>query len=220
MTPQMMLHFELLSDATFGRGDGVPGEVHAETQHDALGLPYLGGRTLKGLLAMECADTLFALGAARGARWRTAAEILFGSPGSDGSATGALIVGDARLPEKLRKAVAFAVEHGIPRRQILASLTAIRRQTASDIETGAPLDQTLRAMRVVLRGTVFAAPLRFRTEVSADALGLLAASAQSFRRLGTGRHRGRGEIKAWLTDTNGESLGKYFEHFSKEVQAP
>lgn len=55
------LKFTLKSDATFGRGDGVAGMVDSEVQHDSYGLPYLGGRTIKGLLGEECASILFAL---------------------------------------------------------------------------------------------------------------------------------------------------------------
>jgi len=40
----------LKSDATFGRGDGVTGLVDTEVMYDELGLPYLGGRAIKGIL--------------------------------------------------------------------------------------------------------------------------------------------------------------------------
>ena len=39
----------LLSDTTFGRGDGVAGLIDQEVEHDPNGFPYLRGRTLKGL---------------------------------------------------------------------------------------------------------------------------------------------------------------------------
>ena len=55
------LKFALKSDATFGRGDGVAGLIDSEVQHDTYGLPYLGGRALKGLLGEECANIIFAL---------------------------------------------------------------------------------------------------------------------------------------------------------------
>lgn len=216
------LHFRLKSDATFGRGDGVPGEVDAEVQHDAYGLPYFGGRALKGVLVMECADLLYALKHDRdGNRWWNAAKNLFGAPGSTGESTGALIVGDACLSEDLRQAVRFAVSPNraspLSARQILASLTTVRRQTANDIETGAPQDQTLRAMRVVLRETTFVAPLQFRSEVGDDELALLTGSVAALRRLGTGRNRGRGEVEAWLTDERGQPATAHLDRFLVEV---
>lgn len=218
MVPTLQLHFQLLSDATFGRGEGVPGEVDAEVQHDALGLPYLGGRALKGVLAQECADLLYALGQKEGDRWWQAAADLFGTPGSTGDATGALIVGDAQLPHALRLAVARAVEQGVSPHHVLASLTTVRKQTANNVKTGAPLDETLRAMRVVLRGTEFIADLNFRVEVNEDALALLAACVAGLRRLGMGRNRGRGEVKAWLTDAQNAPVVAHFERFVAEVR--
>jgi len=218
--PRLQLRFKLLSDATFGRGEGVPGEVDAEVQHDDLGMPYFGARALKGVLAQECADLLYALGQkSEKDRWWQAAAMLFGRPGSSNDDAGALIVGDAQLPPKLRQAIAYAVikTRGISRSQVLASLTTVRKQTANSVETGAPMDQTLRAMRVVLRGTEFIAPLCFRTAVSEDALALLAACVASLRRLGMGRNRGRGEVEAWLTDDQGNPAAKYLERFMTEV---
>jgi CRISPR/Cas system CMR subunit Cmr4 (Cas7 group RAMP superfamily) len=54
------LKIKLLSDTTFGRGDGVAGLVDQEVEHDRYGFPYLRGRTLKGLLSEEC-DNLIAV---------------------------------------------------------------------------------------------------------------------------------------------------------------
>jgi len=216
--PQLQLRFRLLSDATFGRGEGVPGEVDAEVQHDDLGMPYFGARALKGVLAQECADLLYALGQSEVGRWREVAAALFGRPGSSNDEAGALIVGDAQLPPKLRQAVAYAViKQGTSRYQVLTSLTTVRKQTANSVETGAPMDQTLRAMRVVLRGTEFIAPLYFRTAVSEDALALLAACVASLRRLGMGRNRGRGEVEAWLTDPQGNPAAMHLDRFIAEV---
>ncbi|PVE30161.1 hypothetical protein DC030_15410, partial [Enterococcus faecalis] len=57
------IRLKLLSDATFGRGDGVSGLVDEEVEHDArTGLPLVRGRTLKGLLVEGCADIFYALG--------------------------------------------------------------------------------------------------------------------------------------------------------------
>ena len=126
------LTFKLKSDATFGRGDGVAGVVDAEVQHDDYGLPYLSGKTLKGLLGAECAEILFGLRQAKPdqlADWKAAAEKLFGSPGS-AAESGLMRVGDARLPRSLRSVIAAEfvslgeAERGEYRRRTLESLTA------------------------------------------------------------------------------------------------
>src|SRR3990172_4158071 len=95
------LKIKLISDATFGRGDGVAGLVDAEVQHDEYGLPYLSGKNLKGLLGAECAEILFALEHSRPGTmdgWKAAAQHLFGEPGSGVDETGLMRVGDACLP--------------------------------------------------------------------------------------------------------------------------
>jgi CRISPR/Cas system CSM-associated protein Csm3 (group 7 of RAMP superfamily) len=213
----MKLSITLLSDTTFGRGDGVPGEVDAEVQHDALGLPYFGGRALKGVLANECADILFALKQAERGKWHAAGAKLFGSPGSTTDVAGALIVGDARLSGDVQQAVKFSLTEGISPQQILASLTTVRKQTANDVETGTPKDETLRAMRVVLRNTVFTSLVQFRAEVGENELALLAACVKSLRRLGSGRHRGRGEVRVILTDLQDVEITSHFDRFAAEV---
>ena len=55
------LTFTLLSDATFGRGEGIAGLIDREVEHDRFGLPYLRGRTLKGLVSEEADNLLFVL---------------------------------------------------------------------------------------------------------------------------------------------------------------
>jgi CRISPR/Cas system CSM-associated protein Csm3 (group 7 of RAMP superfamily) len=216
------LKLTLFSDATLGRGDGVAGLVDAEVEHDRNGMPYLHGRALKGLLVEECANILFALGEFPPHeqidldRWCQAAHVLFGRPGSTEADNAGLHVGDARLPADLCSAVAADLEaQTYTSVDVLDSLTAIRRQTAMD-ESGVPEPGSLRAMRVVLRETPFEAELHFTSDPTDDALALLAACVMALRRVGTGRNRGRGRVKAYLNDA--ETTQRYFACFQQEVR--
>jgi CRISPR/Cas system CSM-associated protein Csm3 (group 7 of RAMP superfamily) len=213
------LKFTLKSDAAFGRGDGVAGMVDSEVQHDAYGLPYLGGRALKGLLSEECANILFALECqGKAHRWKEVAKRLFGNPGSQDADQSLMHIGDARLPDDLRQAVRRGIERGeLSREQVLRSLTAIRRQTAVDAQTGAPRKETLRATRVILRQTPFEATLTFLTDPTPDDLALLAACIKALRQAGTGRNRGKGELEARLYDAQGQDVTE--EHFARFRQA-
>ena len=223
MTNKYRLRIRLLSDATFGRGDGVAGAVDAEVQHDAYGLPYLGGRSLKGLLGAECADIVHAL--SRDSRsqkdWQQVANRLFGDIGSGLTGAANLRVGPAELPADLKAAIAKDIEQKkITRAAVLESLTALRRQTAMDAESGAPKENTLRTMRVILRGTVFESVLHFAEPPTPDELVLLAACVKAFRRGGTGRNRGRGRLTAELYDINGKAVtDTLFSDFQKAVGA-
>lgn len=223
----LTLRFELLSAATFGRGDGLPGIVDREVEHDRYGLPFLRGRTLRGLLAEEMEGLLFVLGVDRTKtpaepqkkKLKDASDRLLGEDGRMIDESGILHVGDACLPENLRRLIEASVdeeEGKITRATVLESLTAIRRQTAMT-ELGAPEPASLRSMRVVLRGTIFESRLTFDESPEPLDKSLLAATVLSWRRAGTGRNRGRGRLRAWLE--NDDWMLDQFNRFQKEVPA-
>lgn len=222
------LYLELKSDTTFGRGDGVAGLIDAEVEYDAAtGLPFLRGRTLKGLLVEECANVLFVLSKHTPsvcARFERAAQFLFGQGGSSLSDDAVMRVGAALLPAALRHAVEADIKRAaltptaLTPTAVLESLTAIRRQTAVDEVTGAPDEGSLRSMRVVLRTTPFTAQLDFEQNPDDDALALLAACVMSLRRAGTGRNRGRGRLTVRLYDQQGQDVtAQYFASFKRAV---
>ena len=222
------LKITLLSDTTPGRGDGVAGAVDVEVEHDRYGMPFVRGRSLKGLLVEEWANLRFALEQAGVdlTRWDKAAYVLFGRPGSTLDDGAAMHVGHARLPADLRQAIiadARALKEEEQRSAraaaILDALTDVRYQTAID-PSGVPSEGTLRAMRVILRKTIFEATLRFSEPPSDDALALLSACVHAARRLGTARNRGRGRVRMRLYDENGKPISKdELKRFAKEVYA-
>lgn len=229
------LQLKLESDATFGRGDGVAGWVDVEVQHDDYGLPYLGGKTLKGLLVAAAAEVLHALGQAvpqQVSRWEDCAKYLFGQPGSGIKQIGQLHVTDARPPADFRAAVAYAIEEekSLTREDVLNALTTLRRQTAMDAETGAPKKETLRTVRVILRETTFVSQLDIvpipagqKAPPSDDLLAFLSVCARALRRAGTERNRGRGKVKVELYEQDPDSenaspaTDSHFAYFSREV---
>lgn len=231
MAEELRLEITLLSDATFGRGDGVAGLIDAEVEHDEYGLPFLRGRTIKGLLVEECANLLYALSAIPSVEAQAAldalsetASSLFGEAGSTTSDMGLLKVGAATLPESFRQAIASELSSEKPNKlskeEVLAAMTAIRRQTAVSIETGAPLKNSLRSMRVVLRETAFVALLTLEGGIDAKpARALLSACAMGLRRGGTGRNRGRGRLICRLLNVQGREIAPdCFANFRQILQ--
>ncbi|HLO85624.1 MAG TPA: RAMP superfamily CRISPR-associated protein, partial [Nostocaceae cyanobacterium] len=187
------LKITLLSDTTFGRGDGVAGVIDQEVEHDNYGFPYVRGRNLKGLLSEE-ADNLIGILPEENVRphWEKLACILFGVPGSYLQTMGSIRVGDACLPEDLRTAVAWQIKHEeLTKNEVLDSLTTVRRQTAINSQIGVAEKGSLRSFRVVMRQLEFEAKLIFETQPSQEILSLLAASVLALRRIGSGRNRGR-----------------------------
>jgi CRISPR/Cas system CSM-associated protein Csm3 (group 7 of RAMP superfamily) len=211
----MRLKITLLSDTTFGRGDGVAGVVDNEVEHDPrTGLPIIKGRTLKGLLVEACADILYSLKQSQSSAYKRFEEVakeLFGTPGSTVDNTGILHIGTATLPKDLERRVREA-QYQYPPHQVLAALTSIRQQTAVDRKTDNPLKNTLRATRVVLRNTTFYAPII--GELNEDQKMLLAACAASVRRAGLNRTRGLGHVEMMV-----EELGEvYVARFAEIVK--
>jgi hypothetical protein len=206
------LQLTLLSDATFGRGDGLAGLVDAEVEQDTDGMPFLAGRTLKGLLVEECANLFHALTIMAPpppsalTSLEQAAAFLFGKAGSALADDAKMQVGDARLPHGLREAIVADVQAGnLTPIEVLESLTAIRRQSAMTAD-GAPARDSLRSLRVVLHNTSLVAPLSFNHPPDAVTRILLAACIAALRRAGTGRNRGRGRLSARLWKVNGANV--------------
>lgn len=218
------LKIKLLSDTTFGRGDGVAGLLDQEVEHDPHGFPYLRGRTLKGLLSEEC-DNLVAVLPEGDIRenWQQVAAYLFGSPGSTLGTMARMHVGDACLPEDLREAVVQQLksEPNLKPVDILESLTSIRRQTAIDPKEGIPDKHSLRSARVILRDLEFMAFLHFETSPTDEMLSLLVAGIWALRRVGSGRNRGRGHVQCRLFNDQGQEINDdYLQHFgATEKQA-
>lgn len=213
----LTLRFELLSAATFGRGDGLPGVVDSEVEHDEYGLPYLRGRTLRGLLAEEMESLLYALDAPPTSKWQNARDRLLGVSARALDETGILHISDAQLPERVRQLIAYSVEDQpdkLSRTAVLEALTAIRRQTAMS-HLGAPDPTSLRALRVILPGTQFAARLTFDEAPNDHERALLATTVLAWRRAGTGRNRGRGRLRAKIESD--DWMREQFHFFQQEV---
>ena len=219
--PIYRLKIKLLSDTTFGRGDGVEGLIDQEVEHNPCGFPYLRGRTLKGLLSEE-GDNLIAMLTNHRPSWERVACDLFGTLGSTIGTMGAVHVGDACLPEDLRQAVAFQIndQKNLTKTEVLDSLTTIRRQTSIDPQLGTPDEGSLRSFRVVLRDRCFTADLIFEKMPSDEMLSLIAVGSLALRRLGSGRNRGRGHVQCTLhDDANGDDITHHYaNYFGQEIK--
>jgi len=217
--PIYQLKIKLLSDTTFGRGDGVAGLIDQEVEHDPFGFPYLRGRTLKGLLSEE-GDNLIAMLTNHRLSWERVACDLFGTLGSTIGTMGAVHVGDACLPEDLRQAVAFQIkDETLTKTEVLDSLTTIRRQTSIDPQSGTADEGSLRSFRVVLRDLCFTADLIFEKMPSDEILSLVAVGSLALRRLGSGRNRGRGHVQCTLHDADGNDITHHYaNYFGQEIK--
>jgi hypothetical protein len=195
MKNQPFIHVELLSDAALSRGAGTAGVVDVEVEHDNLGLPFLGGKTLRGLLRdawlsmQHCFPEL-----------NHTADRIFG-PEADLEERSILRVGDAVVEKDVRAWIRSSEtrkSNAIAPAVVLEALTDIRRQTSEDRKSGAPADRTLRAIRVVIRGLKLKAPLLWLETPSPADLRCLNLAMLATRHAGLARNRGRGHIRLTL----------------------
>lgn len=197
--PPSFLKIELLSDATFSRGEGAAGVVDTEVERDELGMPFIGGKTVRGLLR----DSWLSMSRHFPGLTDAAERVLGRAQAVDESCR--LRIGDAILPPVIRAAVCQAMDptrraHPLSSGTILDGFTSIRYQTAEDRETGAPDITTLRSSRVVLRSFSFQASLSWLDDyrpIPAD-VRHLALCALATRHGGLLRNRGRGHIRITL----------------------
>lgn len=203
MNEPAFLQIKLLSDATFGRGEGTAGEVDAEVEHDEYGIPFIGGKTVRGLLR----DSWLSM-RPHFVDLHNAGDRVFGPTKRFLDDVCILRVGDALLHEEVRDWLIEAAtrQHqgdGVRPERILAACTDIRYQTAEDRETGAPEAVTLRASRVILRTLKFVAPLSWTVVPDDCDLRVLAMTALATRHGGLMRNRGRGHLCVTLDGGRG-----------------
>jgi len=195
MNQNQFIQIELLSDAAFSRGEGMAGVVDVEVEHDELGLPFLGGKTLRGLLLdswLSMQDHFPELS--------PSAERIFGIE-ADFHECSILRIGDAVVDSetcKWIKTAEFRPKNRISPMAVLEALTDIRRQTSEERSTGAPAETTLRSVRVIIRDLKLQSPLYWLCDPTDADLCCLSLALLATRHAGLARNRGRGNVRLTL----------------------
>lgn len=194
--PIACVHFTLLGPWHAGTGRGEGAGADALVNIDAAGLPFLPGRTVKGLLR-DAAEIAVHAGALDRAAW----EAAFGHEGERGddatrygTVPGQLVFGSAHLGEDLADVAAWRAwgEQSPPppgRAQLFRTVAA----TALD-QGGSAAQGTLRTVQVAVPAPLVAA-VHLSPGASLDrpaALGVLRAAAPLLYAIGAHRTRGLG----------------------------
>ena len=191
--------------------DGIPAaDEDVDVSHDRYGCPViprnrLAARLRDGCLeAVRCQPTLL-----------DAARRLFGAPGAHDDAA-ILAVGDATLPDPVRKAIRYALSAwsspgdppALTTTDVLDGFTTIIRSTAVDA-TGGPRPTSLRRVRAVLPDVPFVSQLTWHGEPTTTDLACLARAVLGVQQIGLGGTRGRGTVVCALASvdqTTGDDL--------------
>lgn len=175
----IIYEIEFYSNWHCGSGLAAGADVDVLVVKDANGMPYVPGRTLKGLLR-EAAETL--------CDDKANIDNIFGTSGDqDDHKTGEAFFGNATLPESEYRY--------ITEKKLTPHLFQAFSSTAID-EQGIAKDNTLRKIETVvpckLEGNIL--------NVSDDGVTLLKLAMSFVKRMGTGRNRGYGRCKITIKE--------------------
>lgn len=176
-------NIEFFSNWHCGSGLAAGADVDALVVKDGNGLPYVPGRTVKGLLR-EAAEELNIY---EKGRYKTLIDEIFGYSGDasrkeeEKTLTGEAFFGNAAFEkkdaEKIRKG------------GLTAYLYQTFSSTAIDERTGIAKEHSLRKIETVIPCTLTG---DIRNVPEGDGVELLEKSMQMVKRMGTGRNRGYG----------------------------
>ena len=176
-----------------GSGEGRGGDVDATPERSNGGLPYLPGKTVKGLLreAVQLAEDF-------GHVDNGATERLFGRPTTEGkpdsSIPGCLLFTGATLPREFEQWAGSDMKNMVRTDALFEQLAATK------------IDENGIAVKKSLRGIDVAVPLSLTAYVDElpgapeDWVSTLQYAAPIIRSLGSHRHRGLGRVKVTVSE--------------------
>lgn len=179
-----------------GTGAGQGSLLDAIVQRDPIGLPYLPGRTLKGLLrdAVHCWESYGAYTQPQ------VTDQLFGVLGTDGNTTtpGILRIGSARLDNAFIHEIQQAYMNTGTQQQAKQLISCLYHQhynTKIDAQTGTAEDKSLRSMELTVPLTLYA-DIRLientQTSLLPHAFDLLSQAFPMVKAVGKLKNRGLG----------------------------
>lgn len=201
---------KLKSDSLPGSGEGFGAIIDQDVVFDDLGIPYIPGKRLKGLLRDSYEEIYNLLNPGKACP----PNILFGSPGQPESSP--LFVSNFYPEDYENLKLALEILRSkhpevFSPEAVLDAFTYIRQQTAID-DDGIAREHSLRTIRVLKKGLVFAGSI-YLDEKSidkyyAETVDILAISAANLKRFGTKRTRGFGEVFCYLKGSNNTNLSQ------------
>ncbi len=204
------IEIKICSEAIFTSGEKESNLVQSRAQTDVHGFIYFHAKTLKGQLKRQAFWLLrqyavmdLSEGKTRANSFYESIVRLFGISSEEGQSSGLMKLSNLELDEKLRNY--FIAQRKIDEEKdycrisphdLIAAQTHIR--TGIQMENGVAINKMLNTFHTVRKGLTFYSTVSFEEEVNRALIDDLARIVYSFRRIGAGIHRGRGEIKASL----------------------
>lgn len=210
------LEIKLESAVSPGSGEGWAGMIDSDIVFDELGLPYIPGRRIKGLLRDNARDVIFTLKQAKVADSESFFMLeerseedddldrLFGRQGQDAASSFKIDNACLENYSLIREWLLWA-EHKTPEiispESVRRSFTSLRQQTAIDPNSSVAKEHSLRITRVLNRGETFISNIELNIENIEKYEKLLTLAVLVTRNLGGKRNRGLGRVKCQLLGT-------------------
>lgn len=214
MTYSGQLTVSFLSEWHCGTGAGKHGGIDRSIALDDEGLPYVPGRTLKGLWRDACERVGYALDDGRPGDWSRLARRLFGDPAlaaEKGESSRSLVhVRDAHLPAAWRERLFFGRHEG-EADVLVPGLRVTRAGAAISKESGTAEPDHLRLIEFARCGLGVEAAFQVDAPKHWAIDLLLAAGLQELTVLGGHRRRGAGRCRV-TTDAFGHLAALVSEH--------
>lgn len=186
ISARLVIHCD--SEWLIGGGDSALGTADLAPMLDSEGLPFIPGRTIRGLLreATTLVDEAIGHGTRHTDRLFGTRKSSVGTTSTDGD--GSVRVGDALLPEEIAARCSGADD----RRDLLVTI----RRTALEGATRTAKHGSLREIEVAIAGLQLIATIECQTE---DDFKLLAFASGLVRNFGHSRSRGLGRCHLELS---------------------
>lgn len=196
MINHIRFEIELLSDAIFGTGQSIPGDVDLEIVHDEYGFPYMKGKTFKGNLRKKTEELAEILKNFHNTDFSEHIDNMFGTPNMGINSCQGLRFSNCELSDNVRNffiAIIKNKREEITPQEVTKALTEYRYFTSID-EDGSYKDKSLRTFRVIKKGLIFYVDINKSIELTDIELALLSGGIRFMKNLGTMKSRGKGEI--------------------------
>lgn len=206
MEEQFKIRIQIKSPTLIGSGEGYGALIDSDIVFDDVGIPYIPAKRVKGCLRDAAEEVKEILKTADiSSPINTAAiDAVFGRPGAVEPAQ--VYFSNLFIPEYEadRTWLRYFMEKKdfrdyITREHVLKHFTEVRQLTRIG-EDGVAFDHSLRSIRVVKKGEVFIGDVRIIGSPKSNDLLVqtLYLACLNFRRIGTNRNRGFGEIACTL----------------------
>lgn len=201
------LKLELLSPALAGSGEGYGAIIDSDIVFDDIGIPYIPAKRIKGCL-LDSANEVKDMFTSAGIGFNLPISNIFGDIGTEHSAPVYFSNLTIENYDQNKAWLKYYLKMGkykniLSKENILECFTEIRQQTRIDETDGVAFEGSLRTSRLIRKGWTFTGEVVVE-HPDQNILETLALACMNFRRFGTSRNRGFGEVRCTLLDGGNE----------------